>query len=191
MPGTKGPSGMSKGERDKKRRTINSLAKVEAHIQDALTQLIEADIDPSKAIPELDSALCPLRPPELEKEDCFPESIRTYVFAMWAAMLRTHPEAWPGGPGLRLRWIFARQPRPGPLLEREDPIYHLKSLLALVRRTRYEVQHEGSKWDNPFAWVRHICLADTFYYGIGPSPNLTAIEVISRMDCKDTEMSAM
>jgi hypothetical protein len=191
MPGTKGPSGMSKADRDKKRRAINSLARVETHIQNALTQLIETDIDPSKAIPELDRALRPLRPPELEKQNCFPESIRTYVYIMWTAVLRTHPEAWPGGPGLYLRWIFARQPKPGPLLEREDPIYHLKSLLALVRRTRYEVQHEGSKWDNPFAWARQICLADTFYYGIGPAPILDAMEVISRMDCKDTDMSAV
>lgn len=191
VPGAKGPSGMSKVARDKKRRTINSLARVETYIQDALTQLLEADIDPSRAIPELDRALRPLRPSYLRKQNCFPESIRTYIYTMWAAMLHTHPEAWPGGPGLFLRWMFLRQPKPGPLLEREDPIFHLKSLLALIRRTRYEVQHEESKWDNPFAWARHVCLADTFYYGIGPAPVVTKMDVISRMDCRDTDMSAM
>lgn len=190
LPGTKGPSGLSKAQRDALRSAINSLAQIENLIQKALNQLMVAQIVPTSAIPELDECLRPLRPANLERQQCFPESVRPYVYTMWAAILRTHPEAWPGGPGLRLRWIFYKQYKPGPLLERDDPMFHLKTLLAQVRRSRYEIQHQGSKWDNPFAWVRHVCLADTFYYGITPGQSERKLD-IDRLDCADIDMSVL
>jgi hypothetical protein len=189
-PGSEGPRGLSMADRDRVRSAINSLAQIETHIQQALDQLTQSPFVPSHAIPQLDVLLRPLRPARLEKTDCFPVSVRSYIYTMWDAVLKSHPEAWPGGPGILMRWRLAQQPNPGPLLVRDDPIFHLKSLLASVRRTRYEIQHAGSKWDNPFAWVRHICLADTFYYGVSRSSDPTTLD-ISRFDCRDTEMSAM
>jgi hypothetical protein len=182
LPGTKGPSGMDKSRRDTLRQMINHLAQVETYIEDALTQLGNAHIDPLDIIPQLGEVLRPLRPANLKRQDCFPASIRPYVHTAWASILRHHPEAWPGGPGFGLNWVFGRQTEPDPLLERPDPIFHLKSLLAGVRRARYEIQHEGSKWDNPFAWVRYICLADTFYYGIAPKSPTERLEDY-RLDC--------
>lgn len=189
LPGGQGPKGLNKAERDKLRDAINRLGQVESRIEKALDLLIQVPITPFSAIPELDRVLRPLRPPVLRQNACFPSSVRPYVYDMWAAILRSHPEAWPGGPGLFLRLRFFFQPRVSPLLERQDPLYHLKSLLAVIRRRRYEVQHEGSKWDNPFAWVRHICLADTFYYGITAGQRQELLDVL-RLDCTDVDMSA-
>jgi len=73
-------------------------------------------------------------------------------------------------------------------LEREDPLYHLKSLLSQIRRLRYEVQTEGSKWDNPFAWVRYVCRADTFYYGMTYGNPRQTLDPIA-LDCDDEELS--
>lgn len=190
LPGARGPGGKSKAERDKERQAINRLALVEAIIEDTLDQIIRPRLLAASAMPELDSALRPLRPRSLKQKGCFPPIVRPYVYAAWAAVLRVHPEAWPGGPGLFLRWRFARLPRQHPLLEREDPIYHVKSLLAQIRRIRYEDQHEGSKWDNPFAWVRYICRADTFYYGMAHVHSLDRLD-LNRLDCADVDMSAL
>lgn len=190
LPGSQGPRGMSKTDRDRLRNSINCLGQVESRIEDALKLLMQVPITPFNAIPELDKALRPLRPPVLRKDGCFPPSIRSDVYVMWGAILRSHREAWPGGPGLILRLKFMRPPVPK-VLVRDDPLYHLKSLLALVRRQRYEVQHAGSKWDNPFAWVRHICLADTFYYGISISWQRAEPLDVKRLDCSDKDMSAM
>jgi hypothetical protein len=68
-------------------------------------------------------------------------------------------------------------------------MYHLKSLLAQVRRTRYEAQLLGSKWDNPFAWVRHACLADTVYYGKTHTRTMEPEEILRQLDCVDAELS--
>ncbi|NLX09263.1 MAG: hypothetical protein GXY36_06370 [Chloroflexi bacterium] len=187
LPGSRGPVGISKAERDEQRRFINALAQIEEAITDALSQMMDSQIATASALPELNQALKPLRPNLLSRRKQLPPAIRPYLYQMWAALLRSHPEAWPGGPNLRLRWIFRRQPKPGPLLDRDDPIYHLKSLLAQVRRTRYEEQHISSKWDNPFAWVRYICRADTFFYGVPPAAE-TQLDM-SRLDCSDVEMT--
>ena len=68
-------------------------------------------------------------------------------------------------------------------------MYHLKTLLAQIRRTRYEHQQESSHWDNPFAWVRHVCHADTFFYGKAPDRVMEFPELFSYMECLDTKMS--
>ena len=190
LPGTKGPSGRSKATRERQRRAINQYAQVEEAIFTVLDRLIKAQIDPIRAIPELDGMLRPLRPITLRKKDCYPAAIRPYIYAMWSAILRSHPEAWPGGPGLYLRWIFSRQPRSSPLLAREDPLYHIKSLLAQVRRTRYEMQHVGSKWDNPFAWVYYVCQADTYYYAVSPTQTSGMLD-LARLDCSDDQLIAL
>lgn len=184
LPGSHGPRGLSRRQRIRKRKNIHALAQIEAAIEYALGVLREARFVPGQALPELDRALRPLRPGTLRRQGCFLPGVRKHIYLAWASILRTHPEAWPGGPGLLLRWTFARQPRPGPLLEREDPLYHLKSLLAQVRRLRYEVQSEGSKWDNPFAWVRYVCRADTFYYGVTHGQPRQTIDPIA-IDCDD------
>ena len=189
LPGSMGPKGMNKADRDRLRDRINRLGQVESRVQTALDTLLTVPIHPSSAIPELDRALRPLRPPVLRQNACFPPPIRPYVYEMWSEILHTHPEAWPGGPGLLLRLKFGWHPHPPALLERQDPLYHLKSLLAVVRRQRYEVQHQGSKWDNPFAWVRHICLADTFFYGITEGHNAQVLDIM-HLDCTDVDMSA-
>jgi hypothetical protein len=188
LPGTKGPGGVSRAEREKQRSDVIQLARLEALIKEALKKLGRSQFVTTDAIPELAHALRPLRPRALKAKDCFPESVRSYVYMMWASIWRIHPEAWPGGPGLRLRWIFLRQPKHDPLLARDDPLYHVKSLLAQVRRTRYELQNEGSQWDNPFAWVRYICRADTFFYGIGNDQRWTKLD-LTQLDCVDVDMS--
>jgi len=188
IPGSHGPHGMSRKQHARKRKAIHSLAQIEAAIEFALDTLREARFVPGGALPELDAALRPLRPGTLRRQGCFPSAVRTHIYLMWASILRTHPEAWPGGPGLLLRWIIMRQPRPGPLLEREDPLYHIKSLLAQIRRLRYEVQSEGSKWDNPFAWVRYVCRADTFYYGMTHGQPRQTLDPIA-LDCDDEDVS--
>lgn len=169
LPGTSGPSGLSLPQRDRLRRVINRLAQLEELIGVALVKVEALAADPAQPIPALDSALRPLRPDELDRRGCFPLAVQPYVYTLWAHLLRSHHEAWPEGLSLWLRWRLSLTPRQGPLLRRDDPVFHLKTLLASVRRTRYEAQHEGSKWDNPFAWVRYICLADTFFYGIAPT----------------------
>jgi len=68
-------------------------------------------------------------------------------------------------------------------------MYHLKTLLAQVQRTRYERQYEGSKWDNPFAWVRYVCLADTTYYGKTRTQGVDVNELARHVDCVDTVLS--
>jgi hypothetical protein len=201
LPGSRGPGGVSRADRDRSRRDIHQLAVVEALIEYALDTLSETRFASEHAIPELDRALRPLRPRSLRKMNCYPRRIRFYVLTMWASILRDHPEAWRGGPGillrLVLRWILypgpikflRRQPGPEPLLQRNDPMYHIKTLLAQVRRRRYELQHRGSKWDNPFAWVRHICSADTFYYGRAEDRIIPADDLLRYLDCVDVEMS--
>jgi len=188
IPGSHGPRGMSRQQRERKRKAIHSLAQIEAAIEFALDTLHAARFVPGVALPELDRALRPLRPPTLRRQGCFPQVVRSHIYLMWAAILRRHPEAWPGGPGLLLRWTLSRQPKPHPLLEREDPLYHLKSLLSQIRRLRYEVQTEGSKWDNPFAWVRYVCRADTFYYGMTYGNPRQTLDPIA-LDCDDEELS--
>ncbi|MBN1681047.1 MAG: hypothetical protein JW966_12240 [Anaerolineae bacterium] len=188
LPGTQGPSGANKAKRDKQQIEINCLAYIEHAIEKAVDQLMEAQIMGTAAIPELDRALRSLRPTVLRRQKCFPASVRTYINTMWAAVLSVHPEAWPGGPGLWLRWVFSRRAKPDRLLQRQDPMYHLKSLLAQVRRTRYEIQADESKWDNPFAWVRHVCRADTFYYGISPGAKDHTLD-LACLDCADVDMS--
>lgn len=186
LPGTRGPGGVSKAQRDKKRAVITHMAEIELIIETALSLLTK----PSDPKPPLADILYPLRPPLLKKNGCFPPNIRSYVHTMWANVLRSHRDAWPGGPGLYLRIVFWLRPHVSPLLERNDPIFHLKTLLAQIRRLRYEVQHEGSKWDNPFAWVRHICYADTFYYGT-PHNDTPDMLNIDQIDCSDVDMSVM
>jgi len=201
IPGSRGPGGVSRAERDRSRRDIQQLAVVEALLEYALDILSQTRFASEHAIPELDRALRPLRPRNLRKMGAYPHRIRFDVLMLWALLLRDHPEAWPGGPGLLqrlvMRWFlypgplkFLRQaPGLDPLLNRRDPMYHIKTLLAQVQRRRYELQHRGSKWDNPFAWVRHICSADTFFYG-RPEDRLIAREDLLRyLDCVDTEMS--
>ncbi len=190
LPGMKGPSGRSQSRRAKEHRLIHNLAQVEQAAEKALEQLRETYFTPAHAIPELASILHPLRPETLQAHGHFPEYTRSYVYAMWAGILRDHPEAWPGGPGWRARWRFGRQYTPGPLLVREDPMYHLKALLAQVRRTRYEIQSDGSKWDNPFAWVHYTCRADTFYYGIARRLIPKRLDV-NYLDCVDEDLSAL
>jgi hypothetical protein len=201
LPGSKGPAGMSRAEREKARREIHQLARLETILERALDALCGIRFNAERALPELDPALRNLRPKHLRKEKCFPRSIRLYVYTLWAWILKDHPEAWPGGPGLRLNLIFRgilypgilrfirKRPEPESLLRRKDPMYHLKSLLAQVRRTRYEAQLVGSKWDNPFAWVRHACLADTFYYGTTHTQAMKQDEMLRQLDCVDTELS--
>lgn len=188
LPGTKGPGGVSRVEREKQRSGVNQLARLEEIIGDVLIQLSNSRFVPNEEIDGLANTLRPLRPEALKQADCFPKNIRTYVYQMWASIRRSHPESWRKGLSLRMRWIFFRQPKLDPLLERDDPLYHIKSLLAQVRRTRYEMQNEGSKWDNPFAWVRHICRADTFFYGIASSRMDSRLD-LSQLDCVDVDMS--
>lgn len=190
LPGTQGPGGISKAARDSSRSAILCYARIEAAVHKALNQLIIAQIVAARAIPELDEALRPLRPNTLRKQRCLPRAIRPYLFRMWAAILREHPEAWPGGPGLYLRWVFARQAKEGPLLRRNDPIFHIKALLSEARRLRYELQHVGSKWDNPFAWVHYVCRADPIFYGKAPSQASQSFD-LNRIDCADRDMSIL
>ena len=201
FPGAKGPKGISKSRRDKARREIYQLALVETIIERALDTLGSVRFDSEQAIPELNPILRRLRPRNLQKEHAFSRSIQLYVYIMWAWILQEHPEAWPYGPGLRLRLIlrgimypgvlrFIRgYPGPDPLLVRRDPMYHLKTLLSQVRRTRYERQQEGSHWDNPFAWVRHVCNADTFFYGKAASRIQDESDLLRYIDCQDAKMS--
>jgi hypothetical protein len=201
LPGTKGPGGLRRGQREKDRATIRQMATLELVVESALKALSGIRFASTEAIPELNPALRPLRPKNLKKEDCFPRRICSNVYDMWARVLADHPEAWPGGPGLYLALVFRRilypsilgfirkKPEPEPLLSRDDPIYHLKTLLAQARRTRYELQQEGSKWDNPFAWVRYVCLADSFFYGRTQGSLLSKEDLLSRLDCVDVEMT--
>jgi len=201
LPGSRGPAGIGQGERKKVRAEIHQLARLETIIERALDALCGIRFSTEHAIPDLNPALRHLRPKHLRKERCFPRSVRLYVYTMWAWILKEHPEAWPGGPGLRLSLLFRgilypgilrfirKKPEPEPLLRRKDPMYHLKSLLAQVRRTRYEAQLIGSKWDNPFAWVRHVCLADTFYYGKTHTRTVEQNELLRQLDCVDAELS--
>lgn len=200
LPGAQGPKGRDPQRRARERAEIHQLAVLETRLERALQALSQVRWDSEHAIPELSAALKPLRPKTLRREGCFPRSVRLPIYTMWAWILKEHPEAWPGGPGLWLRLVFRRQLYPGPLqflrqvpepdslLARKDPMYHLKSALALVRRTRYEAQQPGSKWDNPFAWVRHVCQADTFYYGKKRQPKARE-DLLPLLDCVDTQMS--
>lgn len=199
LPGSKGPGGTSRTERDRERIDIYHLALLETTIEQSLEELSGIQIS-AAAIPELNPALRRLRPHSLRKARCFPKRIQPYVYAMWARVLKEHPEAWPGGPGLRLSIHFRRilypgllgfirkKPAPEPRLERDDPVYHLKALLAQVRRIRYEIQHQGAKWDNPFAWVRYICQPDLFYYGRTQGPVMEQADLLRYLDC-GAEMS--
>jgi hypothetical protein len=201
LPGSRGPAGMGRGEREKARSEIHQLARLETITERALDALCGIRVNAEHAIPDLNPALRHLRPKHLRKEKCFPRSVRLYVYTLWAWILKDHPEAWPGGPGLRLSLLFRgilypgvlrfirKRPEPEPLLRRKDPMYHLKSLLAQVRRTRYEAQLPGSKWDNPFAWVRHACLADTFYYGKTHTQTMGQEDMLRQLDCVDAELS--
>lgn len=184
LPGTKGPKGQSKAARERKRQTVNQYARLEERVLAALDQLMEPRPRLSQVMPELDTVLQPLRPSALRQDACFPGNIRVYIFEMWAAILRTHPEAWPGGPGLYLRWVFRRHSRHNAQLDRNEPDFHLKALLAHVRRARYEIQHAGSKWDNPFAWVHYVCQADTFFYAVSRSSLPETLDT-TRLDCPD------
>lgn len=181
LPGTSGPAGIDRRTRDRYRALINQLAQLEELVSVALVKLEALAFNPSGPIPELENALRPLRPAELARRRCLPWVVQPYVYTMWAHLLRSHPEAWTDGLSLWTRYRLSLTPRQGPLLRRDDPLFHLKALLAMIRRTRYETQHEGSKWDNPFAWVRYICLADTFYYGIAPPDDLTLDH--THLDC--------
>jgi hypothetical protein len=201
LPGSKGPGGMNRAARDKLRLEIQQFASIEALIQQALRALTGVRLSTDNAIPELDRALRDLRPKQLKEKGCFPRIVHPYVFYFWAWILKSHPEAWRGGPGLRLRMIFRRiiypglwgfirkSPTPNPLLTRDDPMYHLKSLLAQVQRIRYERQHVGAKWDNPFAWVRYVCHADTFFYGKARPQASTPDQIYYQLDCIDTQMT--
>lgn len=186
LPGTKGPGGKGKAGRDKDRSAIFQLAKVEERIEAALSSLQRKMPQHAGEPVNLENVLLPLRPASLEQAGCFPPPIRQYVHGMWRAVLRSRPDAWLDGPGLYLRWLMRRQYKPGPLLEREDPVFHLKSLLAQTRRARYEIQNAGSKWDNPFAWVRYVCQADTFFYGVASSRVKAKLD-INYLDCSDTD----
>ncbi|WP_119065555.1 hypothetical protein [Aggregatilinea lenta] len=189
MPGTKGPGGTSKKQRDHQRRAINSLARIELAIAQALTHLLRPDRAASGQT--LSDLLAPLRPEALKAADCFPNSIQDYVYHMWSVMLRLYPnDAWEGGPGLLTRLKIGWSRGQGKLLDRDDPVFHLKALLAQVRRTRYEIQHEGSKWDNPFAWTRYVCRADTFFYGVSQGTEPPQLD-LDRFDCSDRKMSAL
>lgn len=201
LPGAKGPRGRNLARRTRERQEIHQLAVLETHIERALQMLSVVRWDSEHAIPELSAALKRLRPKNLSREDGFPRSARLAIYTMWAWILKEHPEAWPGGPGLRLSLLFRgllypgplrfirRQPRPEPLLARKDPMYHIKAALAQVRMARYEAQQLGARWDNPFAWVRHVCRADTFYYGKKRSQQKSREELLPLLDCVDTEMS--
>lgn len=207
FPGAKGPRGQKKSERDKKGKQVDQLVRLEMLIEEALItidrdlrKLSERKLAVTNAIPQLDEALKPLRPSRLKKASAFPAGTRNYVYTMWAWILKIHPEAWPGGPGLVNSWRFSRQLRPGilslfrwrgkiqPLLDRQDPLYHIKTLLARIRQVRYEIQHTGSKWDNPFSWVRYTCQADTFYYGRYHRDTLTEVD-LRLIDCEDSSIS--
>jgi hypothetical protein len=201
LPGTRGPRGFNLAERGKARKSIQQLGLLETNIECTLEELSKIHVSEGEKIPELNIAMRRLRPRYLRKEGCFPERIRYEVYAMWAKVLQCHDEAWQGGPGIRL-WIKFRRitypgilrfirgkPKPEPLLRRDDPIYHLKSLLAQVRRIRYEIQHEVSKWDNPFAWVRHICQPDTSYYGRSQGEEVDQYDLLLHLDCKDDDMT--
>jgi len=201
FPGTKGPGGITQAEWGKERQMIHELAKLETNIERALDALSGIPFVAEHAIPELNRALERLRPRNLSREGCFPRRVRLHVYTMWAWILKDHPEAWHGGPGIYLRLMFRgilypgplrfllTRPDPEPLLKREDPMYHLKSLSAQIRRMRYETQHKGARWDNPFAWVRYICRADTFYYGTTHTQAPDTEELLSQLDCMDTVMS--
>lgn len=200
LPGTKGPGGISRAERDKARESIHQLGLLETNIERTLEELRRIRVSEGEKIPELAVAMRRLRPGQLRKEGCFPERVRHEVYTMWARILHSHREAWSGGFELKL-WIKFRRimhpgilgfirgrPEPEPLLKRDDPIYHLKSLLAQIRRTRYEIQHQGSKWDNPFAWVRYICRPDVTYYGCS-SEGIDRSALLLRLDCVDDDMT--
>ena len=201
LPGSRGPGGISRAERDRERADVHQLAMLETAIKHSLDDLQGLQFKSSNAIPELNRALQRLRPKNLRAKNSLPARIRPDVYRAWASILREHPEAWVNGPGLHLRLIFRwvqyprilafirQKPDPTPLLTRDDPLYHLKALLSQVRRVRYERQMEGSKWDNPFAWVRYICLADTFYYGRTSMPAANRGEFFYYLDCIDTEMT--
>ncbi len=207
FPGTQGPRGQTKAERDKKVAQVDQLVRLEVLIEEALTvidrdlrKLSERRLAINNAIPQLEDALRPLRPAQLRAKGAFPTSARNFVYTMWAWILKVHPEAWPGGPGLLNQWRFARQLRPGifsiftwrgraqPLLDRQDPLYHIKTLLARVRQMRYEMQLIESKWDNPFSWVRYTCLADSFFYGRRQRQTLTPAD-LQLIDCEDSPLS--
>ena len=182
LPGTSGPAGLRLDQRDRLRRVINRLAQLEELVSVALVKLEALAFDPSEPIPELESALRPLRPDALRARGIFLPAVQPAVYSMWAHVLRSHPEAWQDRMSLGTRYRLSLAPHQGPLLRRDDPVFHLKGLLARVRRHRYEAQHEGSKWDNPFAWVRYICLADTFFYGIARRDEDRALDRL-HLDC--------
>jgi hypothetical protein len=201
FPGAKGPGGTSQAEREKDRADIHQLALLETAIKHSLDDLNGIRYVAAEAIPELNAALQRLRPKNLRGEKSLPERVRRDVNRTWANLLREHPEAWIGGPGLWQRLIFRWSLYPGivsfltkrgesvPLLRRDDPLYHLKTLLAQVRRVRYELQLVGSKWDNAFAWTRYVCQADTFYYGRPSSPPADRADFFRYLDCVDADMS--
>lgn len=201
LPGGKGPKGIGNTERNTDRREILQLGRLETMIARALEALSGIRANTEHAIPELAPALRPLRPRNLRGGNAFPRSVRPDVYTMWAWILKMHPEAWPGGPGLWLGLVFRqilypgllqfirKQPEPEPLLKKDDPMYYLKALLAEVRRVRYERQLDGSIWDNPFAWVRHACNADTFYYGKTHTQAVPISEILAQLDCVDMEMT--
>jgi len=166
LPGTSGPAGVSMARRDRLRKVINCLAQLEELISTALVKVEALKANPFPMAGALSDALRPLRPDSLMARGIFLPPVRPAVYAMWAHVLHSHPEAWDDRMDFATRYRLKLTRPHGPLLRRDDPVFHLKGLLARVRRFRYEAQHEGSKWDNPFAWVRYICLADTFYYGI-------------------------
>jgi hypothetical protein len=201
LPGTKGPGGVSRAERDQARSDIHRLGLLETNIERTLEELRGNHVVEGEEIPKLNAAMQRLRPHELLKAGCFLERIRREVNTMWAKVLHEHDEAWQGGPGVRLRIKFRRimypgilgfirgKPEPEPLLKRDDPVYHLKALLAQVRRVRYEIQHKGSKWDNPIAWVRYICRPDVSYYGRSHGETIDRDELLMRLDCMDDDLS--
>jgi hypothetical protein len=201
LPGTKGPGGVSRAERDQARSDIHRLGLLETNIERTLEELREIHVAEGEENPKLNGAMQRLRPRELRKAGCFPKRIHREVHTMWAKVLHEHGEAWQDGPGIGLRIRFRRimypgilrfirgKPEPEPLLQREDPVYHLKALLAQVRRVRYEIQHKGSKWDNPFAWVRYICRPDVSYYGRSHGGAMDHDELRMRLDCMDDDLS--
>ncbi|MBN1564970.1 MAG: hypothetical protein JXA10_14080 [Anaerolineae bacterium] len=200
LPGGKGPGGISRAERDKSRADIHQLGLLETAIELTLQALSTIRVKESDEIPELNVAMRRLRPGELQRQKCFPKRIQSEVYTMWARILYSHPKAWQNGPPPRLKFKFRRiiysgirsfirgKPEPDPLLKRSDPIFHLKSLLAQVRRIRYEIQHEGSKWDNPFAWVRYICRPDVSYYGLSHG-TMDRADLLLLLDCVDDDLS--
>jgi hypothetical protein len=169
LPGTKGPQGVSKKKRISQAKQIRELAIAENRVRKIYDQISAAS---SQETPiDWAKELEPLR----QRND-FPKAIRQYIDAMWVSVLPHQPQAWSESRSSWVRLLLSLRPKkepsksmreltPPPLPVDSDPLSAVQGLLAQIRYTRRKMtsDHEGWKWDNPFAWTRYICHPDPIY----------------------------